>query len=168
MDHRSTQTTFPEGNSSKFRPKSALVTLALILALTSGGLATAQTRVVIALSSGASAVEKVAADELAANLHSLYPSTKFEIGAPVATVPAVYLGTAQDLPENYGVQVRSKLDLPESFIVETIGSGADSVAVIAGASPRATLFAVDSLLEKLGFGFYLSYSTTPPPSHAPY
>jgi hypothetical protein len=168
MDHRSTSTAFPQGQSSKFGRKSALVTFALILALASGALATAQTRVVIALSSGASATEKVAADELAANLHSLYPSTKFEIGAPVATVPAVYLGTAQDLPENYAAQVRSKLELPESYIVETIGSGADRVAVIAGASPRATLFAVDALLEKLGFGFYLSYSTTPPPSHAPF
>jgi hypothetical protein len=64
--------------------------------------------------------------------------------------------------------VRNKLDKPESFVVETVGAGAGRVAVIAGGSPRAILFAVYSLLEKLGFGFYLSYNTAPPPSQSPF
>jgi hypothetical protein len=131
-------------------------------------LAAAQTRVIIALPGGASEVEKLAADELAVHLHALYPSTTFETGAPVAAVPVIYLGTPQDLPESYASQVRSKLDNPESFVVETIGSGTGNVAVIAGASPRAVLFAVNSMLEKLGFGFYLSYNTAPPPSRSPF
>jgi hypothetical protein len=40
--------------------------------------------------------------------------------------------------------------------------GSDSRVTIAGADRRGTLYAVYSLLEHLGFGFYLSYTTAPP------
>ena len=128
MDRRSTPTTFPQGHASKPGRKSAFVKCALILGLTTAALAAAQTRVIIALPGGASEVEKLAADELAVHPHALYPSTTFETGAPVAAVPVIYLGTPQDLPESYASQVRSKLDNPESFVVETIGSGTGNVA----------------------------------------
>jgi hypothetical protein len=139
-----------------------------MLSLSMGTLAAAQERVVIALAGGASAVEKVAAEELSAHLHALYPSTKFETGAPVAGSPVIYLGTAQDLPSRSAAQVSGKLDSPESFVILANGGHGVREAVIAGASPRAALFAVYALLEKLGFGFYLSYNTTPPPSHSPF
>ncbi|MGD0522117.1 MAG: hypothetical protein ABSA48_12740 [Terracidiphilus sp.] len=157
--------TFLRGRVSMFVRQSVFIKLALMLSLSAGMCAAAQTRVVVTLPRDAGTVERIAADELTTHLHALYPSTAFETGDPQEGVPVIYLGTAQELPESYAAQVKSKLDQPESFAIRAIDS---RVAVIAGASPRATLYAVDALLEKLGFGFYLSYNTAPPPSHAPF
>jgi len=82
MDYRSMPTKFPHEQASKFVRKSAFAGLALILAFATPALATAQTRVIITLPNKASAVERIAADELATHLHALYPSTRFETGAP--------------------------------------------------------------------------------------
>jgi hypothetical protein len=124
-------------------------------------LAAAQTKVVITLPQNPASVEVIAANELATHLHILYPSTAFEIGAAQEGFPVIYLATAGDLPENYAAELGSKLDKPDSFAVKVIDN---RTAVIAGTSPRAILYAVDALLEKLGFGFYLSYNTNPAPS----
>ena len=128
--------------------------------------AAAEAKVVIVLSGNARTVEKIAAEELATHLRALYPATKFEIGAAVETSPVIYVGTATDLPQSYAAQVKSKLENPESYVVKTMSGG--RTAFIAGASSRATLFAVDALLEKLGFGFYLSYNTAPSPNKTPF
>jgi hypothetical protein len=126
-------------------------------------LAAAQTRVVVTLPRDAGTVERVAAEELTIHLHALYPSMAFETGDAQEGDQAIYLGTAQELPESYAAAVRDKLVNPDSYAVEVIDS---RVVVIAGASPRAVLYAVDALLEKLGFGFYLSYNTAPSPSQS--
>ncbi len=152
---------FLHGQVSMFVRQS--VWLALTLGLSAGMLAAAQTRVVVNLPKDASTVERIAADELITHLHVLYPSTAFETGAPQEGVPVIYFGTAEELQGNYAAKVKSKLDHPDSFAIKVIDS---RVAVIAGASSRATLYAVDALLVKLGFGFYLSYNTAPPPSQA--
>ena len=142
----------------------ALLNLLLIAFLATAA-CPAQTNVAIALAPNASPVEHIAADELATHLHALYPSTAFSIGAPAGNAQVIYLGAAQDLPARYADQVKSELAGPESYAVKTAGS---REAVIAGSSPRATLFAVDALLEKLGFGFYISYSTAPAPRTTPF
>jgi hypothetical protein len=159
MDRRPGPLACLHGRASKVIGKS-FFQLALTLSLGAGSLAAAQGRVIIALAGDPSTVEKVAADELATHLHALYPSTTFAIGAPQQTLPVIYLGTVRDLPETFAMPLRDKLNQPDSFVVKA--SGRD--AVIAGGSPRAALFAVDALLEKLGFGFYLSYNTAPAPS----
>ena len=61
-----------------------------------------------------------------------------------------------------------KLDTPDSFAITTALSNGAPVAVVAGADPRGVLFGVYALLEKLGFGFYLSYNTNPPGRHEPF
>ncbi|HVC00446.1 MAG TPA: hypothetical protein VNJ12_14095, partial [Candidatus Dormibacteraeota bacterium] len=137
----------------------------ILVAFLAAAACPAQTTVAIALAPNASPVEHVAANELATHLHALYPSAAFSIGAPAGNAQIIYLGTAQDLPARYADQVKGELAGPESYAVRTAGSGE---AVIAGSSPRATLFAVDALLEKLGFGFYISYSTAPAPRTAPF
>ncbi len=139
------------------------IKLVILLSLSAGMLAAAQTKVVVILPKDASTAEKVAADELTAHLHELYPSADFETGGLRPGIPVIYLGTVQELPENYAAELRDKLDKPDSFAIKVIDS---RTAVIAGASPRATLYAVDALLEKLGFGFYLSYNTAPAPTQA--
>src|ERR1035438_3098153 len=168
MDRRFTPSTFPFTRNSRLSSGSIFLSLALMLGLSMGTLAAAQERVVITLAGGAGKVEKLAAEELVSHLHRLYPSTKFEVGAPGAGSPVIYLGTAQDLPTRFASQLSGKLINPESFVITVNASHEVREAVVAGASPRATLFAVDALLEKLGFGFYLSYNTTPSPSHSPF
>ena len=168
MDRRFTQSTFPFTQNSKLGRISVFIKCALMLGLSLGALAAAQERVIITLAGGAGKVEKLAAEELVSHLHRLYPSTKFEVGAPGAGSPVIYLGTAQDLPTRFASQLSGKLINPESFVITVNASHEAREAIIAGASPRATLFAVDALLERLGFGFYLSYNTTPPPSPSPF
>jgi len=144
-----------------FLQQSALIKIVFSLSLCAGMFAAAQTKVVITLPKDAGTVEKIAAEELTTHLRTLYPSTYFETGSPEPGAPAIYLGTAQDLPGSYASELRNKLDKEDSFAIKVIDS---RTAVIAGASPRATLYAVDALLEKLGFGFYLSYNTAPAPA----
>lgn len=127
------------------------------------GVCAAQTK--IAIVAGANPVEQLAANELASHLHTLYPSATFSIGTAAADATAVYLGTAQDLPARYAGSVKGEMDSADSYAVKVIDP---HIAVIAGATPRAALFAADALLEKLGFGFYLSYSTNPPPRTSPF
>lgn len=146
-----------------FLRQSVLIELVILLSLSAGIFAAAQTKVVVTLPNDASTVERIAAEELTTHLRALYPSTKFETGAAQSGVPVILLGTAQELPERYAAGVKDKLTNPDSFAVKVIDS---RIAVIAGASPRATLYAVDALLEKLGFGFYLSYNTAPAPTQA--
>ncbi len=157
------QMTFLFGRISIYLRHSVFFKLAAMLGFSAGMLVAAQARVVVTQPKDASTVERIAADELTAHLRALYPSTAFEIGTPQAGVAVIYLGTAQELPESYAAELRNKLDQPDSFAIEVIDS---RIAVIAGESPRATLYAVDALLEKLGFGFYLSYNTAPVPTHA--
>lgn len=168
MDRRFTPSTFPFIQNSKLGSFSAFIRCTLMLGLSMGMLARAQENVVIALAGRADTVEKLAAEELASHLHALYPSTKFEVGTPAAGIPIIYIGTKQDLPTRFAAHLKGKLDNPESFVIMASASHGAHEALIAGASPRATLFAVDALLEKLGFGFYLSYNTTPSPSPSPF
>jgi hypothetical protein len=142
---------------------SLLRVLTVGLVLSSPMFLHAQTHLVVTLASDAQPAEKIAADELIANLGRLYPSMHLSIGTPTVGAASVYLGTTADLPANLLEPVKNKLIEPDSFVVEASPLGHPG-AVIAGANPRATLYAVDALLEKLGFGFFLSYNTVPSPS----
>lgn len=152
----------PDRNSIILR-QSVFIQLILVLCLSTGTFAVAQTKVIVTVPKDAGAAENVAADELITHLQALYPSTDFETGTPQPGVPAIYVGTAQELPGSYAAEVKDQLVKSDSFAIKVIDS---RIAVIAGANPRATVYAVDALLEKLGFGFYLSYNTAPAPTRA--
>ena len=136
--------------------------------LAAGTLAVAQSRVVVVLPASPTNLEQLAAEELTSHLRVIYPATNFQTGTPAPSDLAIYLGTAQDLPAKLAEPVESKLANPESIVVTALNGNESHSAVIAGGSPRAVLFAVDALLEKLGFGAYLSYNTVPPAGHAPF
>jgi hypothetical protein len=143
----------PVGHGRRF----VFSNLAILIGFAMGSLAAAQARVVVVTAANARPVEQAAADELTSHLHALYPGTKFVAGKPGGSDWTIYLGTAQELPAKVADEVKSGLAGPESYVV----MASAHEAVIAGGSPRAVLFAVDALLEKLGFGFYLSYNTNP-------
>lgn len=144
---------------SRFCRKSLLAQFAFAAFLSMAASAIAQTKVVISLPIGAEQVEETAANELQSHLRILYPSVAFEVGPPSANATLIYLGTVSELPKRFVVQVKDELTGSDSYVVKVVGQ---QEAVIAGSTPRAVAFAVDALLEKLGFGFYLSYSTAPP------
>lgn len=106
----------------------------------------AQNRTPVVVSPTADPVVKLAASELARYLARLYPRESF----PVVESSA---------PSGRAILVRTGAAMPpESFVVKHNGDS----AVIEGADPRGTLFGVYALLEKLGYGFYLSYDASPP------
>jgi hypothetical protein len=119
----------------------------------------AQTEVPIVTGSSAGSIELYAAEELSAHLAALYPKYRFPIThAAPAKGPVVWLGTPRTMPELGKHVAASVLATPDSFVVKTRQGEA---AFIAGADERGALYAVYALLEKLGFGFYLSYTAKP-------
>jgi hypothetical protein len=125
----------------------------------------AQSDVAIVLSPKATALEKLAATELSSHLQLLYPQVRFALAERQSTnKPAVLVGTVASSPELARYVDAGALKAPESFII----TNRTSTAVIAGADPRGVLFGVYGLLEKLGFGFYLSYTARPPARTAPF
>jgi hypothetical protein len=140
--------------------------IAILGCFAAGTLASPQARVSIVVAANASPIERVAADELISHLRTIYPGTKFEVGSENVSGLTVYLGTAEELPAKIAAEVRGGLTTPQSYVVRAPGGAQAHEAVIAGASPRALPFAVDALLEKLGFGFYLSYNKAPQASKA--
>jgi hypothetical protein len=150
-------------------PSIQLVMQALILSILSGYAGAAPARVPIVVGSEATAVEKLAGQELADHLQRLYPDHLF----PVVTSQSnngrcILLGTAKSQPQLVRYVPEARLRTPESFVVTTAKEGNADIGVIAGADPRGTLYGVYALLEKLGYGFYLSYNTEPAPPPSPF
>ena len=140
--------------------------LAILSGIVAATLASAQARVSVVVAANASSFEHVAADELITHLRILYPGTKFDEGSSNASGLTIYMGTAAELPAKIAAEVKDGLTTPESYVVRALGGAQAHEGVIAGGGARALPLAVDALLEKLGFGFHLSYNTAPPPSQA--
>lgn len=115
----------------------------LTVALLATVLCPAEVSVVVAPS--ADRVTRFAASELVSYLARLYPSERLVL--------------APKEPRGGRAIVFSHRAGPaESFVIRAEGSRAS----IAASDARGALYAVYSLLDKLGCGFYLSYTTVPP------
>ena len=116
----------------------------------------------------ASPVEKLAAGELSQQLQRLHPSNSFPIQEALpAHGSRILLGTVQSLPQLANRVPEDLLARPGSYVVSSQNQGRFHEALVAGSDAQATLFAVYALLEKLGYGFYLSYNTSPRRSEEP-
>ncbi len=108
-------------------------------------------------------VEETASVELQKYLSLLYPEDDFTI---VGEMPSehrkvILLGTVQKLKAYKELLPAVLPGKPESYSITTLSSIDREVGIIAGYDDAGTLYAVYSLLEKLGCGFYLSYETLP-------
>lgn len=118
----------------------------------------------VVVSADASDAEKFAAEELTAHLQHLYPDERFSVAtAAPGGATHILLGTVKSQLKLAKHLPAAGLAKPESFLVSTAKEGDAEIGVIAGADPRGVLYGVYGLLEKLGYGFYLSYNTEPPP-----
>jgi hypothetical protein len=140
----------------------------LLAPLAPQGHALEGSEVPIVISQRASSLEKFAAAEFAERLGRLFPGYQFRVidGMP-ASRSFIRLGTLEDSPQLSQYVSKSDLAQAESFVVTSAQEGQAWVGIIAGADARATLFAVYALLEKLGYGFYLSYDAQPDPQPGP-
>jgi hypothetical protein len=133
------------------------------------GCAVAQTQIPVVIGAGASSAEKIAAEELSTHLQRLYPDQRFPVSTSAARGAAhIILGTPKSQPLLERYVPAGQLVKPESFVVTTAKDGNAEVGVVAGADPRGVLYGVYGLLEKLGYGFYMSYNTEPPPRPGPF
>jgi hypothetical protein len=105
---------------------------------------------------------------LSNHLQSLYLSNRFPIVEALPDHGArILLGTLQSLPQIGNHISKDLLTRPGSYAISAHNVRKDPAGVIAGGDAQATLFAVYALLEKLGYGFYLSYDASPPPTKEP-
>ena len=119
-------------------------------------------RIPIVVSVHASEAERTAASELASHLSRVYPAERFEVvSASPRAGRAILVGTPASSPEILRFVSKAKLAAPESFVVARGTRSGAPVGVIAGADARGVLYGVYALLEKLGWGFYLSYDAAP-------
>jgi hypothetical protein len=126
-------------------------------------------RMPIVLSGDAAPLEKLAAGELAKYLGQRFPACEFPMTVGITpTGSSIRLGTLESSPQLSKHVAKTDLARPDSFVVTTAREGEAPVGIIVGADPRGTLFAVYALLEKLGYGFYLSYDTRPEPRQGPF
>lgn len=117
----------------------------------------------IVVSDNQSPVEKTAAEQLQKYLSELYPEDDFSI---VSEIPSdnrkmILIGNIETLADYQELLPGGLPEEPESFSVTATQDGNREVGIIAGYDDAGTLYAVYSLLEKLGCGFYLSYETLP-------
>jgi hypothetical protein len=146
-----------------------LAGLIVMLFLVTGYAGGAQPEVQIVIARGAAQLEELAAEELASHLHGLYPHQQFPIvRSALRRTSRILLGTLRSQPGLKQLVPEAKLTKPESFVVTRAKEDGVDIGIIAGADPRGTLYGVYALLEKLGYGFYLSYNTEPAPRATPF
>jgi hypothetical protein len=125
--------------------------------------------IVIAVGPNASSAEKVAANDLLDALQRLYPQQAFDRGSELPPAGrCILLGTLASNPGLTRYVQREQVSAPESFVVTVAREDSREIAAIAGADPRGVAYGVDALLEKLGYGFYLSYDAIPAPKQGPF
>ena len=131
--------------------------------------AQAAPQVAIFVSQGATPLENLAAAELSKYLQLLYPENGFRVtNRPPGAGTFIQLGTPESFPELRQHVPKGELAQPDSFVVTNTRKGDAPGGIIVGADPRATLYAVYALLERLGYGFYLSYDAHPRPRKGPF
>ncbi len=122
----------------------------------------------IVISPSANPVERHAAAELSAALGKLFPRETFRtVRRPGAQGPYLFVGSAERPPRALEPGWLASLKAPEAVLARTFRHHNQPAVLIAGQNARATLFAVYRLLERLGFGYYLSGDAVPPPSALP-
>ena len=147
----------PAGSRSRCCSLPLWFCLVVLFAVSASGLP-AQTSVTVVAASGAAA-ERVAAAELTEALAKLYPHASFQVREKAGAGKTVYIGTPETLPAGLAEAVRARVQTPGSYAITVSGD----TAAIAGADGRATIFAVEALKQRLGFGEYLSFRTAPQP-----
>jgi len=107
---------------------------------------------------------RIAADDLAGYLGKIYPDERFVV-SPGQRSPerTIFLATAADIEALY-LQAKPELPTaPDGYAVTPVTAGDRQSLCIVGANERGVLYGVYALLEKLGYGFYLSFETLPKP-----
>lgn len=144
----------------------------LILTITIAGLFPQQTsgfspskpaspnQVDIVLSAVATVQEKMAASQLNDYLKTIYPTFQFSVTTVLnESNMTIQMGVTEH--QSLSEKVTKDIPLqPEGFLIRSLN---DRKLVITSRSAKGLFNAVYSLLERLGYGFYLSYEGTPKP-----
>lgn len=121
----------------------------------------------IVVSPQAQPVVQIAAQDLSACLHKIYPRERFSIGAGLPQEgPAILLGSVDCDARLKSYLAANKPTAAESYLVATATDGPRPLGIIAGADARGAAYGVYALLAKLGCAFCLSGDALPPPREA--
>ena len=103
------------------------------------------------------------AQELADDLEQVYPGQKFVVGTKLPSAGKYILLGLSSNPAIVSQLGTAAPSAPESFVVTSKQDGPRECGIIGGADERGLIYGVYALLEKLGWGFYLSYNAKPLP-----
>jgi hypothetical protein len=149
-------------SKKKMRTSSGRTAIWAFVLLLMSSYASAQLQIPIVVGAGADDAEKFAAEELATHLQHLYSDQRFPVTTSVPNgFSYILLGTVKSQPKLAQFVPAASLAKPESFVVSTAKERTTEIGVIAGADPSGALYGVYGLLERLGYGFYMSYNTEP-------
>jgi len=107
-------------------------------------------------------LEVYVAEELADILSRMYTGNSFVVTNRLPPGSGgILVGTRDTYSRIAELVTSEELSRPGSYVIKTVTEGKREFGVIAGKDTRAVLHGAYSLLEKLGCGFYLSYSHIP-------
>lgn len=109
---------------------------------------------------GGGQVEAKAAEELCRYLADIYPQNRFLTTDQLSDFTKIVVGSYDQLRKNFELDNVMKPS-DGGFIVTSVKGNNSVKKFIIGADPRSTLDGVYALLEKLGYGFYLTHETKP-------
>lgn len=103
-------------------------------------------------------LEAKAAEELCKYLKEIYPKNSFVSTDQLVKSPMIVIGCYDQLKQNFDLgNVEEPAD--GGFVVTSVEGNDPVLKFIIGSDPRSTLDGVYALLEKLGYGFYLTHET---------
>ena len=117
----------------------------------------------VIITDAASSPERIAANELIQHLKDIYPDDDFSLNNHSGG-KVIRIGTPLSAPDLLKHVDAYRLKGPESYVVTTATMEGKETGIILGADPQGVMYGVYGLLEKLGYGFFISFDTTPQPS----
>lgn len=110
-----------------------------------------------------SPIENEAALELCRYMTVIYPNYRFITTEKLSDANTIVIGCYDNLIKDVNLAGDIKKPVKNGFTITSPQHGQHIKKLICGYNPRATLEAVYALLEKLGYGFYLSFDAVPDP-----
>ncbi len=117
--------------------------------------------IAVVVPEGSLPLVRLAADELLSHLKNIYTNDRFTLQGTIADGEKnIVVGLAGN-PMLAGLLRDKNSPGPEGYVVTVVESRGNEIGLVAGADELGVMYGVLGLLKQLGYGFYLSFDTSP-------